>query len=71
MLSPGFTRAFREDRKRAGRRGKDLGKLNKLMRRLAGDEQLEARFKTVVGADHRPTPRDRYVTASVLSDTPS
>ena len=45
MLRPRFTRAFKQDRKRAGRRGKDLDKLDKLLRRLANEEQLETRFR--------------------------
>lgn len=45
MLRPRFTGAFKKDRKRTGRRGKDLNKLHKLMRRLASEEQLEARFR--------------------------
>lgn len=45
MLRPRFTGAFKKDRKRTGRRGKDLNKLGKLMRRLASEEQLEARFR--------------------------
>jgi mRNA-degrading endonuclease YafQ of YafQ-DinJ toxin-antitoxin module len=35
MLRPRFTGPFKRDRKRAGRRGKDLDKLDALMRLLA------------------------------------
>lgn len=45
MLRPRFTGAFKKDRKRAGRRGKPLDKLDNLMRRLANEEKLEARFR--------------------------
>lgn len=45
MLRPRFTGAFKKDRKRAGRRGKDLDKLDRLMRRLANEEQLEPRSR--------------------------
>jgi mRNA interferase YafQ len=45
MLRLRFTGAFKRDRKRAGRRGKTLDKLDHLMRRLAGEEKLEARFR--------------------------
>ena len=45
MLHPRFTGAFKKDRKRAGRRGKTLEKLDDLMRRLARDEKLEAHFR--------------------------
>lgn len=48
MLRPRFTGAFKKDRKRAGRRGKAVEKLDALMRRLASEEKLEARFR-----DHR------------------
>jgi addiction module RelE/StbE family toxin len=41
----GFTGAFKKDRKRAGRRGKTLEKLDDLIRRLARGEKLEARFR--------------------------
>jgi mRNA interferase YafQ len=40
-----FTGTFKRDRKRAGRRGKPLDKLDDLMRRLANEEKLEARFR--------------------------
>ena len=49
MLRPRFRGAFKKDRKRTGRRGKDLNKLGKLMRRLASKEQLEARFRDQLG----------------------
>jgi mRNA interferase YafQ len=45
MLRPRATGAFKQDRKRAGRRGKDIGKLDAIMRRLAAEEQLEPRFR--------------------------
>lgn len=45
MLRPRFTGAFKKDRKRALRRGKDLDKLDQLMRRLVNEEQLEPRFR--------------------------
>ena len=45
MLRPQFTGAFKKDRKRSGRRGKALDKLDQLMRRLANEEKLEARFR--------------------------
>ena len=45
MLRPRFTGAFKKDRKRAGRRGKSLDKLDNLMRCLASEEKLEARFR--------------------------
>lgn len=48
MLHPRITGAFRKDRKRAHRRGKGLGKLETLMRRLANEERLEPRRR-----DHR------------------
>ena len=38
-----FTGAFRKDRKRASRRGKDLHKLDAIMGRLAQAERLDAR----------------------------
>jgi mRNA interferase YafQ len=45
MLRLGFTGIFKRDRKRAGRRGEPLDKLDDLMRRLANEEKLEARFR--------------------------
>lgn len=45
MLRPRFTGAFKKDRKRAERRGKDLRKLDKLMRRLVSEEPLETRLR--------------------------
>ena len=45
MLHPRFTGAFKRDRKRAGRRGKTLEKLDDLIRRLAREEKLEAHFR--------------------------
>lgn len=45
MLRPRFTGAFKKDRKRAGRRGLDLERLDDVMRRLARQDQLEARFR--------------------------
>lgn len=45
MLHPRFTGAFKKDRKRAGRRGKDLDKLDTVMRRLANEEPLEPRLR--------------------------
>ena len=45
MLRPQFTGAFKKDRKRAGRRGKDLDRLDTVMGRLANEEQLEPRFR--------------------------
>lgn len=45
MLRPQFTGAFKRDRKRAHRRGKDLGKLETVMRRLANGERLEPRLR--------------------------
>lgn len=45
MLRPRFTGAFKKDRKRAGRRGKDTGKLDAVMGRLANEERLEPRFR--------------------------
>jgi mRNA interferase YafQ len=45
MLRPRFTGPFKRDRKRAGRRGKDLDKLDALMRLLAKEEPLEPRFR--------------------------
>jgi mRNA interferase YafQ len=45
MLRPRFTTAFKRDRKRTDRRGKDLDKLDALMQRLANEEQLEPRFR--------------------------
>ncbi len=50
MLRPRSTGAFRKDRKRADRRGKDLKKLDTVMRRLANAEHLEARHR-----DHKLT----------------
>lgn len=44
MLRPRFTGAFKKDRRRAERRGKNLEKLDGLMRRLANEERLEPRF---------------------------
>jgi len=45
MLRPRFTGAFKKDRKRADRRGKNLDKLDSVMRRLANEEQVEPRFR--------------------------
>ena len=45
MLRPRFTRAFKKDRKRARRRGKDLDKLDTIIGRLVNEEQLEERFR--------------------------
>lgn len=45
MLRSRFTGAFKKDRKRAGRRDKVLDKLDNLMRRLASEEKLDARFR--------------------------
>jgi mRNA interferase YafQ len=45
MLRPRFTGAFKRDRKRAGRRGKDLDKLDTVMRQLANDEPLEPQLR--------------------------
>lgn len=45
MLRPRFTGAFKKDRKRAARRGKDLGKLDSIMRRLGNEERLEPRLR--------------------------
>ena len=45
MLRPRFTGAFKRDRKRAARRGKDLAKLETMMRRLAASERLDARAR--------------------------
>jgi mRNA interferase YafQ len=45
MLRPRFTGSFKRDRKRAGRRGKDLDKLDTVMRHLANEEPLEHRFR--------------------------
>jgi mRNA-degrading endonuclease YafQ of YafQ-DinJ toxin-antitoxin module len=44
MLRPRFTGAFKRDRKRAGRRDKDLDKLDTVMRQLANEEPLEPQF---------------------------
>ena len=48
MLRPRFTRAFKRDRKRAGRRGADLDQLDAIMHHLANEKSLEPRFR-----DHR------------------
>lgn len=45
MRRPRFTGAFKKDRKRASRRGKDVDKLDKPMRRLVAEERLEPRFR--------------------------
>jgi mRNA interferase YafQ len=45
MLRPRFTSAFKKDRKRADRRGKDVERLNAVMRRLTNEEQLEPRYR--------------------------
>ena len=45
MLRPRFTTAFRRDRKRVGRRGKDLQKLDSMLRRLVMEERLEPRYR--------------------------
>ena len=45
MLRLRFTGAFKRDRKRAGRRGKALDKLDKVLRQLANEENLDARFR--------------------------
>lgn len=45
MLCPRFTGTFKRDRKRASRRGKDIGKLDIVMERLANEDQLEVRFR--------------------------
>lgn len=52
MLRSRATGAFRRDRKRADRRGKDLGKLDSIMRRLANEEAPERRYRdhTLTGA---------------------
>lgn len=43
MLNPRFTGAFKKDRKRANRRGKDLHKLDGLLRRLIEEQPLQPR----------------------------
>lgn len=48
MLRPGFTGAFRRDRRRAGKRGKALEKLDAVLRRLIAEEPLDPRHR-----DHR------------------
>jgi mRNA interferase YafQ len=45
MPRPRATGAFKQDRKRADRRGKDLDKLDTILRRLADEEQLEPRYR--------------------------
>lgn len=45
MLRPRFTGAFKKDRRRAGRRGKDLDKLDTILYRLVNEEPLEPRFR--------------------------
>jgi mRNA interferase YafQ len=45
MLHPRFTGAFKRDRKRAGRRGKTLEKLDDLICRLTREEKLEPHFR--------------------------
>lgn len=45
MLEPIFTRAFRRDRKRAEKRGKDLGKLDSVARRLITGGPLDPRHR--------------------------
>lgn len=45
MLAPIFTGAFKRDRKRADKRGKDLTKLDGVARRLIAEEPLEPRHR--------------------------
>ena len=45
MLRPRATSTFKKDWKRAGRRGKDLERLDRVMRRLAGEERLEPQLR--------------------------
>ncbi len=45
MLRPRFTGAFQRDRKRVGRRGLDLDKLDAVMRDLANEEPVEPRLR--------------------------
>lgn len=57
MLRPRFTGVFKRDRRRAAKRGKDIPKLDAVMRRLAAEEPLEDRHRdhVLVGEwrDHR------------------
>ena len=50
MLRPRATSAFKKDWKRAGRRGKELAKLDRVMQRLANEERLEPQLR-----DHQLT----------------
>jgi mRNA-degrading endonuclease YafQ of YafQ-DinJ toxin-antitoxin module len=44
MLRPRFSGAFKRDRKRTGRRGKDLDKLDTVMRQLANEDRSSPSF---------------------------
>lgn len=45
MRKPAFTGQFKQDRKRAKRRGRNIARLDELIARLVADEPLEARYR--------------------------
>lgn len=45
MLQPIFTKQFEKDLKRVRKRGKVVKKLKDMIRKLVGEEKLEAKFK--------------------------
>ena len=45
MLIPSFTNQFGKDLKKLERRGKALGKIKKVIRKLVNEERLEPNFK--------------------------
>jgi mRNA interferase YafQ len=45
MLIPSFTNQFGKDLKKMERRGKALGKIKKVIRKLVNEERLEPNFK--------------------------
>jgi mRNA interferase YafQ len=45
MLIPSFTNQFGKDLKKMERRGKALGKIKKVIRKLVNEERLEPKFK--------------------------
>ena len=45
MLIPSFTNQFGKDLKKMKKRGKALGKIKKVIRKLVNEERLEPKFK--------------------------
>ena len=45
MRTPSFTRQFEKDLKRVKKRGKEIGKIKEVMRRLIAEEQLAERYQ--------------------------